>query len=547
MDDVITPVTAVVFEGTKYLMVQDPFHKGGLMPMTPSEQEKYLSQNIVAFGPIYLNGSKERDQVFHALSRPKDACQALCKCGRLLKDNAAAWKLLLLAMLARVLDCFQAEPESTGKSSNALLVTAQDYVQLYQMRSAKRQRTKLPDPPVVILEDVQTVPPTAELLLRVVNGEPKRNAKRWQLKRPNVLSPIRPIGVPVPSEDPYRYMGGKLEINSEEKTVWLPLRNMAVAIEPNCPTKIKDLVADTWPDCIPVLCGKSMAAKSRTLISLNGEAFWEYDPQVGSELEDYARTICAELCLFMEEFRSWSGYWSNCMQQLEQYIPRRKQGRYVCENRSSEVLIWAHALALFRAFLDYACNEKEWLSENEAETTFQEVWRLVLPESVPDKSDENTVITGPTAESFWIFLCSYLKENRDHMAGISMPRTEDTVGVLHDLNGECYLILPRMKTFEAYCKKIPGIYKNGIRWDAKIQKMLFHLGVPFKKEKRDTTWRFDFYKGSHIPEEDKDDLPCLGLPVNGLPENVLNCVNEVFGTRFGKAEKGDPARSEPEQ
>lgn len=119
MDDVITPVTAVVFEGTKYLMVQDPFHKGGLMPMTPSEQEKCLSQNIVAFGPIYLDGSKERDHVFHALSRPKDACQALCKCGRLLKDNAAAWKLLLLVMLARVLDCFQAEPESTGKSSNS--------------------------------------------------------------------------------------------------------------------------------------------------------------------------------------------------------------------------------------------------------------------------------------------------------------------------------------------------------------------------------------------------------------------------------------------
>lgn len=494
------PVVAVEDEEITYAMEKDPNHKGGLKPIPsgPGSVDEY------DLDVIQLDDGKRRQKPLEKADKAErsEACRTFCQCGRLLAQCATVWTLVLLAMLARVLDLVQ------GILTGGV--------------------------PAVILTGIQSVPPAAELLLRLVNGDPKRQKGNWSLNCPSTIKLVRPFGSSAPSDDPYEYFGGILPLGYKERPFWLPPQNKAVVIAPNCPNRIRNIILKEWPVSIPILCGSS--ARGQPAISLDGKALLAPDPEIERALDEWSSLIYSQLWYFFNWFRCKPRRWKKCFERSKEYRPTAEVGGRVYRAADDEAVILSLALSLFCSFLYFATNKMGWLTVAEAEQTFQEVWRAVLPESA--KSEEKIVQDreAVTAAGFYAFLAGYLDQNHSLIVFKNARCTKDSVAALRSISSKDLLVLPRNLTLQALCRECPGLGVDTTQgnWEAALQRALLDAGVDLRTEGKDISWRYGFYPDGQVPKGGQAKLPCLGIPVDGLPDEVLALLHSVFGDGFGE-------------
>ena len=74
------------------------------------------------------------------------------------------------------------------------------------------------------------------------------------------------------------------------------------------------------------------------------------------------------------------------------------------------------------------------------------------------------------------------------------------------------------------------------KWEVTLQRTILNWGVPVKTEGDDISWRFPYYDPETVPEKQRSKLPCLGFPVDMLPDNIQKWIKTAFGDVFGQAD-----------
>lgn len=514
-------------DGGAIIMVKDARQKRSLSPCPLEKQPKWLGhgekntasqiQKKLDVTVVNMDKDKAEKELAKKLKNTSPeqcvvACRAFYRAGDLLEKPCQVWYVLLLAMVARVLDLVM---------------------------------SVLPGVPMVWVSKVSNVPQSLGLLLSMVNGKKDRWGKHWDFMRPSVLNGVKAIGTLSLSSSPVDYVGGNLRIDGKEKRFWIPLQNIAVAVSANMPRTVITALFSDWPLSIPIFCGGTYKNKERPRYEWDGEAFLSVDPQVMKELEGQVDLICAELSCYFYWLREKKGRWGDCLEDAKNYIPRIRRGRFEQTIENPETVCWAVGLSLLKSFLTFAVVKTQWLTYEEAQSTFMEVWKMVLPDSYPDKSQKQEKVKAPTAETFTQFLSLYMQKNQ---ALVSLPGqsvTKETIAAVREIGGTEYLIFPRTLTFQAYLQDNPEVYFNTNQsyWETAFQRFLMDQGLPFRTEGKDISWRYTFYSQDDVPEGMSAKLPCLGIS-----GDTLAWLKSFFGFEFGAIGEGKfpspPARSE---
>jgi len=521
----------VKYQGTEYILIKTG-KSDVLDAATPSQVAKHypcdescfdaLSDQLDCSEVELVNDKSEKRIQKHLTKAKSEACtkafQVFSRIGDLLESPDAAWKVVLLAILARVLDL------------------ALPY---------------LPGTPAVYLNKIACVPRSLAVLLNLVNGVWLHEGKDWKLNRPDVLTPIIPVGSSAPSTHPATYAGGTLRLDWKDRDFWLPLSKLAVAVHPNLPTEVSTRLLLDQPLSIPIFCGSHFKSKTHTAISMDGSAFSTVDPHVLEAINEHINLIHAELEDFLLWLRAKPRRWVACLDARQALIPVIRHGRFEQQLSTSDVLIWTTALAVFQSFLAFATDKRGWINHEDANSLFSEVQHLILPESLPPQpqafssaaTDQDLKLT---ADFFWSFLVNYLDEHKDQVAFIGKPSNPDTIAAIRSFDCAIWLVLPRKTTFCALLSKHPSlIVDTSVKgWDTQLQKK---LDIPFKTEGDDPSWRYTFYSKNNAPEGEKCKLPCLGIQIEQIPDEVVKHLEKTFGTTFGTVDGDNFPVNMPEQ
>lgn len=408
--------------------------------------------------------------------------------------------------------------------------------------------------PIIFLDALPQIPNALRLLLDLTQGEQYRSGSKWKLKRPHSISAKVPIGGYAPTSDVGAYVGGTYR----GKRFWVPFDSGAVLFAANTPGTVVKEITESSPFMIPFLCFDSGMSKKRAdgrfVMKLKGDAFFTANETFLTELQDYEDLISVMFETFLGWFRkkkkrsdAWRG-------EIDAFRPMIRQGIYTQRVMDTEMGYYAAALSLWKHFVLFASSKKGWISEQQAHESVIHFWRIVLPDSAPKNGilvDGQLIAESWDAPSvFWSFLVEYLKNGLNNISGLSMPRSEKTVGVLHQFSGQKYLIIPRMLLAEAYLLWLPKMHypvESNSGFDVALQRAILSWGIQLKTESKDITWRYAFYPQNAVPTGHTYKLPCLAFPTSQLPDAVAGVLSAVFGQEFGKLDGTEIARIETDQ
>ena len=423
------------------------------------------------------------------------------------RDPVAAWHLFLLCLLVRVVAI--AIPWLQGV-------------------------------PTVILDNVDWFPDYLGRTLTVMNDDEHLKGKRINIKRPNVVKPIVPVGSWAPSGNPEDYLGGwvKFGYTGKKRHLWLPVCHRVVAIAPSTPAVIAKLVINSSPLVIPILCPSMVKLSDRPTIHLDGTGLLSADEAQLAQVEKFRPVIQAEIKVFVEwltakerRIEAWKGA-------VSKYYPSARDGRFTTISKGNvQTDIAAAGLALLECFLSFASEKMGWISSEKANHVLQDAWSAVLPETAP-----NSVNGGgnnpnwASCQTFWSFLTTYISEHAVGLSADGAPVEQEIVGVLHRLSDVPYLIFPRSVLLQAYVSWLKdqsaGTPEQGGRWVTTMQKVIMNWGVPIRTEGEDISWRFAFYRKGQAPAGLKEKLPCLAFPIAQLPPEVITALESALGSAF---------------
>lgn len=414
--------------------------------------------------------------------------------------------------------------------------------------------TFLPGAPIVTLSGLPQIPATLNLLLALTQGQHELSGSKWKLKRPHSIASKVPIGGNTPTSDVETYIGG----HYKSKKFWVPYQNGSVAIAANVPQEVFEAIITSSPFMIPFLCSmpskKIMKDSTRPLLKYNGDAYFMFDQDMLGQLCASSHVISGMFEAFLEWFRKKGKRIRAWSDDIDTFRPVIRQGKYTQRVMDNDVGYYAAMLSLWNQFLLFASREKNWITEEQASESLHRYWRLILPESAP--ANEIMVDGQPIAgrwdqpEVFWTFLIHYLTENKSNLVGFNRPRNKKTVGILHRLSNQDYLVFPRKRLTDAYLdclSEIGHATDCPEEFDIALQKKIMSWSIQLKNEGKDITWRYSFYPENDVPNGQKSKLPCLAFPVLQLPAEVTDVLNTVFGTAFGGCNIGNQTRTETEQ
>lgn len=512
----------ISFSNTRYGMVKDPKMRGYMMPLSPQDQGKHsakISKNPEEWGlsEDYTTAHCVELLQKSILQYLSEAFCALCQVGKLLPSPTAAWVVLLIAMLSRVLDL---------------------------------TLPNLPNVPVIRIKNVSDVPQSLKTLLQIINGtDVVRKGGSWKLNRPSVLVPIVDRKYNALSSHPADYVGGTHKNDNGEKThFWIPLDNCAVAVQTGIPKDVFTALFEQWTTAVPIICGDSFKIKDRTVIVLDGQDFLAVDPEILNQLVQHTERIFAELDYIFFCLHDKPNWWHRCAASIETYLPTVRHGRFVQTIATAETKILATALVVFREILDRAEGE-DWVSVEDANTVFIEAWRAVLPESAPKipilQPEENSLspvsingLTYDSPELFYSFLGDiFLPSHSTQIALPGEPITDRTDGKLHYLEDGLYFITPRTKFLLEYKdflikSNVPPFSTQDKDWENPVLAELIANDVPLKRE-ANGSWRYPTFYDKEYRTSATKNAKYIGLPVNLMPPEAQNAISEQFGIEIG--------------
>lgn len=447
--------------------------------------------------PMVL-GDKQCQKSESRLSKSKAkecraAFHALLKAPRLLPNRTTGWKFLIQCLLAAM----------------AGIVTA-----------------KIPGTPIVVLEGLTTIPVALRTLANCFTPFKKLKGD-GKIARPSCLESIVLMGSVQPSNDIADYIGGWLKPYGDKQPAWLPLFAVPVVIAPNVPDAIVKTILTSSPLAMPILCGKRSIKSSRPIIHLSGEDFRSYDPEVIKKLDKHMPLIRAQLLSFAKYIRASEKKREKLLETMPRYYPVAHAGKYVTTlDEHPEVVIWAAGLSVFEALLVYASDKKrQWISKVDANQYLLEAWSAVLPESSPEPPSPESASVSVRWDSlpvFWTFVREYLEANRDHIGAPDAKYSADVVAGLQHTKGEEHLVFPRAlltKAYVDYIRAHDGSIPEG-NFELDLARKLKEWDTGLRTEGDDITWRYMFYAKGQAPKGEKDKLPCIGIPVRRLPEEI---------------------------
>lgn len=512
----------ISFSNTRYGMVKDSKMRGYMMPLSPQDQGKHsakISKNPKEWG---LSEDYTTAHCVELLQKSipqylSEAFCALCQVGKLLPSPTAAWVVLLIAMLARVLDLTM---------------------------------PNLPNVPVIRIKNVSDVPQSLKMLLQIINGvDVVRKGDGWKLSRPSVLVPLLDRKYNTLSSHPADYVGGTYKNDNSEKThFWIPLDNCAAAVQTGIPKDVFVVLFEQWTTAVPIICGDGFKIKDRPVIVLDGQDFLTIDPEILDQLVQHTERIFAELDYIFFCLHDKPKWWHRCAASIETYLPTVRHGRFVQTIATPEVKILATALVVFREILDRA-EEEAWVSVEDADTVFIEAWRAVLPESAPKipvlQPEENSLfpvsingLTYDSPELFYSFLGDiFLPSHNNQIALPGEAVTDRTDGKLHYLEDGLYFITPRTKFLLEYKdflikSNVAPFSTQDKDWENPVLAALIANNVPLKKE-GNGSWRYPTFYDKEYRTPATKNIKYIGLPVNLLPPEVENTISEQTGIEIG--------------
>ena len=79
-----------------------------------------------------------------------------------------------------------------------------------------------------------------------------------------------------------------------------------------------------------------------------------------------------------------------------------------------------------------------------------------------------------------------------------------------------------------------GFQEDSSYSEAAVQKQLQETGVPLKVETGNpSVWRHAFYPENHDSNGKVEKIPCFGLPLAQLPQDVQDAFCRLFGIELG--------------
>lgn len=508
--------------GATYYLRKDPGRKKCLIPLSPSEltqqaapksrKDKLYGQGH-QMGEIEL-GNKEEKKARKILKkasrkRRRKAFRALFSAPSIFTDAKTGWRFLLLCLIALVLDL--AAPD-------------------------------LPGVPLVQLQNAVDIPKPLLAVLRALYGPNELKRRGAQIKRPSHLRAYISLGSYSPSVRMEDYLGGHIKVGGRKKSVWVPLSCEVFAVSPNTPESIWKTAITYSPLTIPILCS-TIKAPVRPVLSFDVTSFQEYDPKMLKHLKSRSKLIFAELSDFRQWVHQKRKRWKHCAEEVEQFIPKTQNGRFISESMSAESTITAMALAVFKALLRYATEEK-WVKQKKANKILQDAWRQLLPESAPPekgRAANDASLAYDTPEVFYRFLTERFVPAYHSQILQALKGSQETMGLIRDFddNGaKPWFITPRNLFLKAYAAWLgeasnsPAFGLSSKNSGAAIQRKLQDAGIPLRGETNNpATWRYTFYaaKEKKAKKEKCGILPCFALPLQELPEHVQACFRDQLG------------------
>ena len=510
------PKVAILLDRYVYLLCKDPNQKKHLVPMPPEEEygnRPYLTLSYLPFDTVIVHMERPykkkllkkaevsaKNEAFIALWRMKDA----------IEDSAVMAKFMLIGLLSRTLDL--ALP-------------------------------KLPKLPAVQMKSIPYIPEVLHELLCVFCGpeewQSEKNEKfDWWLNRPHCLEAVIPLGNIAPSMDLQQYIGGQLSIIRKPKPFWLPYQCTTVVFAGNLPESVTKSMVDWSPLIVPCFCGNTLS-KNRAVIELDGKAFFTIDSQLVDQLKKHLEIAQNETEAFIRWIGKHKEQQSEWFRDIDMFRPFKRIGRFEQMETSPEKEIWAVALALLKRYLYFASDRRNWISREEANDILMAYWKLVLPESCP-KQNEQTRLPYDRSETFYGFLTeAFLPTYSRQIVLPGQTVTSGMVGKIHELRGQLYFTTPRTIFLEAYHKYMAsrdgcGFQEDSSYSEAAVQKQLQAKGVPLKGESgNSTTWRHGFYPENRDSKGEIEKIPCFGLPLAQLPQDVQDAFCRLFGIELG--------------
>ena len=516
------PKAAIVSaKRTAFLMKESATPKV-LEPLSPEEQQKllppgtknpagHLDESAMDISIHHLKGLKDGRKYLDEASQEDlhDACLTLLDVPSAFAKALSIAKFVLLALLSLVVDL------------------ALPY---------------LPGVPIVYLGILVGVPELSRMLLRAISGPDIQCRKKWEVKRPSTLLPFVPLGETAPALVPEAYLGGWLKDWRGRKIhFWLPYYCQAVAIASNVPHKVAEKIIGASPLAVYFVLGMDkFQNKGRPSLDIDGSAFLSFDPLMMDRLGRLEKVVYAEVQDFIRWLRAKEKRWEAWLSDIDLFLPKSAQGRFVQINSDPDALLYACRLALLKSFLNFAVNKRGWLTDNEAQQFLLNYWRLVLPESAPVNSAGDGVRAGRyrwnDPLTFWTFLSDYIGKYAAEISTGGAPVMREIVGVLHRLPDGAYLIFPRSPVFQAYKTWLhdqrPDVPEQGGRWETQMQTAIMDWGIHVKSEGKDISWRFAFYRKGQAPDTLKEKLPCLAFPLVQLPPEIIAALDSALGSSF---------------
>lgn len=413
----------------------------------------------------------------------------------------------------------------------------------------------LPPLPAVLLSATSTaLSPVLNVLLCAIQGPPKWRGDKWKLRRPWVIHPRISPRETKPSISVLDYIGGTISDWYFSKPIkfCFPYINSAFALMPGILPSVNKQITAISPLSLPIIFKDSKSEDNRTTLSIDAGQLASYDVERIQELKNLSEVCYLGIMGFLRWFCQSKELIQNWKNNIVHFRPVKKNGRFTHSKSDLQTELLCAALSLLEKYLYFASDEVGWITEEQAVELLLYYWRLVLPESAPQKEKEpNTQYTYNDPRTFYRFLTEYFLPTYQKQILQGRQGSQGTMGLIRPLDGLDYIIIPRTVLLETYSnwlkeQNISDFDLSTAKSEAAVQRSLLDAGIPFKHEGNNpATWRYPFY-GKDKKTPGGGMVNCMALPLSHLPENVQTILGTKFGGGDFNATPPSPAEAAPD-
>ncbi len=475
-------------------------------PTIDADDFDAVSKRVYPATTQELDGAKTK-QKLKKIRRKADRSQkvaaiaAFCNSPCSLRDPREGFRILLLAMLARVLTLI---PETV--------------------------LSKIPE---INCGQIDEVPSYIKVILSAVNGPEIYRGTKCVMMRPSYIYGRRnKPGVGAYSTSLYDYLGGETKALGKKKRFWLPLNNRAVCFSPSVPSGIESLVCKHSPFIIPIYC-RNTNSKNAFSIKVDGMGLYEGQEGCLNDLVDSVELLQAVFDKFFSKLLDKPRKTEKLFEGMKEFYSSVYIDRGTVGKPTVEAKVYAAGLCVFREFLRYAVKH-EWIGLAEQDdilATAASVLSTSTSAVEKNSGDRQAVGGWDEISTFWAFLAKYLGEHKtDILYAVgkkAVQGTRNTVAIVRTLQGESrsWLILPRKKVENSYKE---FCLQKGITVDwsgPDLSRAINRIINRSKKNSGDSGWMYNFYAKDSVPEGEKGaKVTCLGIPVDELPKDIQDIL-----------------------